>query len=133
MNEPYLWDKSGPPDPFVAKLEAALGGVRSKVEVIGVRSSQVRRRVVVASAVVAAAAGLILWFGFCSSPDAAEGSGEQTLPSVANEEDRAPGAAIAVSQGIADSSAQASAQGEPVPGSGAAAESSSDSMPARAR
>ncbi len=125
MNDRYLWGKSGDPDPFVARLEAALGEVRSRVQVIGVRKPHVLRRVGVVSAVVVAAAGLILWL--CAGSRSAGRDPADAPPAVASEERRAaPAAAIAVSDGIVGGMGEAPAS-EPGSGPGASADLGADS------
>jgi len=126
-----------------ARLEAALGDVRCRVEVIGVRKLRVLRCVGVASAVVVAAAGMILWFGASLFGGAAEEPGEKALPSVASEEEgAAPDAVIAVSEAFTGAvtgsngtgrNGETSAACEPAPAPGTAAELGADSTLATRR
>lgn len=94
MNSPYLWDKSGAPDAFTARLEAALSAKREVVRAVGVRRLHVLRRVGVAAAAVAAAAAVVvwLWSGASSAADPASAEGTKTQP-VAVETD-VPAAAV---------------------------------------
>jgi hypothetical protein len=57
MNEDWLWDRSGPPDPEIEHLEKTLAPLRFQHRAIPVR----RRYWSVAAAIVAAAAALVWW------------------------------------------------------------------------
>jgi hypothetical protein len=59
MNEDWLWDRSGPPDPEIERLEKTLAPLRYRYRTPVV--SPARRYWPVAAAVVAAAAALIVW------------------------------------------------------------------------
>jgi hypothetical protein len=62
MNEDYLWDRSGPPDPEIERLERTLAPLRyrHRADLFDARPTPVRRwwAVAAAAAVVAAAVGL---------------------------------------------------------------------------
>lgn len=60
-NEPYLWDKSGPVDPFVAKLERCLQPKRAR---LAAASRRRRPRLLRVAVVVLAAAAAVAWMCF---------------------------------------------------------------------
>jgi ferric-dicitrate binding protein FerR (iron transport regulator) len=64
MSDDYLWDRSGPPDPDVAKLEELLKPLAHDAPLDELRQRRRRRLApwIVGSIVVAAAAGVALWF-----------------------------------------------------------------------
>ena len=70
MNNKYLWDRSGDPDPEVQELEAILGTLRYQPRPLEIpRNIQVGRPSFFPAAAIAAAIALVavvlgLWFGF---------------------------------------------------------------------
>ena len=62
MDDRYLWDRTGPPDPDVARLEEALGplGHKSGIPALPQRRSVLARRLLAVAALLAAACGA-LW------------------------------------------------------------------------
>jgi hypothetical protein len=46
MNEEYLWDKSGEPDPEIQELEETLGSLRYQPNVLNYRTTTNSRTVV---------------------------------------------------------------------------------------
>jgi hypothetical protein len=65
MNENWLWDRSGPPDDEIERLEKTLAPLRYRHRPLepGFRPAPRRRYWLAAAAVIAAAVGLILWKG----------------------------------------------------------------------
>ncbi len=71
MNENYLWDRSGEPDPEIQKLEEILGTLRYQPRALEIPPNlQVRGRrnffpvMAIAAAIAIVAVGLGLWFSF---------------------------------------------------------------------
>jgi hypothetical protein len=88
MDNKYLWDRSGDPDPEVQKLEAILGTLRYQPRPLEIpRNIQVGRRSFFPAAAIAAAIALIavvlgLWFGFYRRQAAPAVDARQTNPQV---------------------------------------------------
>jgi hypothetical protein len=61
MNDRYLWDRSGPPDPEVERLEKALAPLRYRPRVNVVRQARPAPRVWWAAAAAALLAGVTTW------------------------------------------------------------------------
>jgi hypothetical protein len=73
VNDAYLWDRSGPPDPDIARLEQVLAGERLSrlVAERGVRPASVRRSRLFVLALCAEAAVVLLLAGLGWFTDAA--------------------------------------------------------------
>ncbi|HEY9141450.1 MAG TPA: hypothetical protein VIN93_11190, partial [Bryobacteraceae bacterium] len=65
MREDYLWDRSGPPDPEIERIEGELGSLRYRFDrsLPGVRQRPVRGRLLAAAAAVLLAAAALLFRG----------------------------------------------------------------------
>jgi len=61
MNEEYLWDRSGPPDPGIAELECTLAPLRYRHRNPLPKPARSKWPVAIAAAVVLAAVGLAQW------------------------------------------------------------------------
>src|SRR5688500_2173646 len=77
MSDDYLWDRSGPPDPEVQKLEKLLAPLRQEAPLDGGRIRCKKRPpwLIVVGVAVAAAAAIVLFIALPRDP-AACGSGE---------------------------------------------------------
>jgi len=81
-NNPYLWDKSGPKDSFIAKLERLLSAKRSKVKGAGRRPRLRLLRIVLP---VAAAAAVVAWVCFGPRASKVESKSDAGSPQIAVE------------------------------------------------
>ena len=77
MSDDYLWDRSGPPDPEVQKLEKLLAPLRHEAPLDEVRMRRKKRPpwLIVVGVAVAAAAAIVLFIALPKDQDAC-GSGE---------------------------------------------------------
>ena len=72
MNDKYLWDRSGPPDPEIERLEQALAPLRYRPRTNVVRQARPAVRVWWATAAAALLAGVAVWQIHAPAPRATE-------------------------------------------------------------
>jgi hypothetical protein len=87
MNDNYLWDRTGEPDPEIQKLEELLGELRYQPRTLHIPASVTigRKRsffvpVTIAAAIIMVAVLSALWFQFSRKPTATTVQKEQKTP-----------------------------------------------------
>src|SRR6185436_5376474 len=87
MNDNYLWDRTGEPDPEIQKLEELLGELRYQPQPLHIPANITvgRKRsfylpMTIAAAIILVAILSALWFQFSRKPDAPALQSEQNAP-----------------------------------------------------